>query len=337
MPKALQVGMGNFWKNRKVFVTGAGGFIGSHLCDLLVEEGASVTALIKYSSSGHLGNLNFSKHLSEIKIVLGNIEDQELTHNLVQGHDTVFHLAALIGIPYSYSAVESYVNTNITGTYHVLNSCLRHSVRKAVITSTSECYGTAQYAPIDEKHPLQAQSPYAASKISADKLAESMHLSFKLPVATIRPFNTFGPRQSMRAVIPTILSQAIAHKKVKLGSLSPTRDFNYVSDTARGFLKVAQSEMTNGEVFNIGSGQEISIGEICDLSKEILGFDFSVEVDESRVRPEKSEVHRLIADSAKAKKVLGWNQEVSLKEGLLKTAQFIQENKSLYSAKGYAV
>jgi NAD dependent epimerase/dehydratase len=329
--------MANYWKNRNVLVTGAGGFIGSHLCDALVQQGANVSALLKYSSSGHIGSLQFSSHRASMKLHFGNIEDQEQISNLTKNNDTVFHLAALIGIPYSYHAVESYLKTNVIGTYNVLNACQRANVRKVVITSTSECYGTAQYAPIDEKHPLQAQSPYAASKISADKLAESMFLSFKLPVTIARPFNTYGPRQSARAVIPTILSQAIMNKKVKLGSLSPKRDFNFVSDTVDGFLKIAESDKSNGELYNFGSGVEVSIGEVCELAKEILGFDFSIESQEERIRPEASEVFRLLADSSKAKNDLSWSSKVNLREGLRQTADFVKANLAQFNTKGYTV
>lgn len=329
--------MGSFWKNRQVLVTGAGGFIGSHLCDALVQEGAIVHALLKYSSGSHLGSLSHSPFRSEMKLHFGNINDSEYFTQISKNIDTVFHLAALIGIPYSYQAVESYIQTNVLGTFQVLNACQRNSVRKVIITSTSETYGTALYAPIDEKHPLQAQSPYAASKISADKIAESMFLSFQLPVCTVRPFNTYGPRQSSRAVIPTILSQAIMNRRVKLGSLNPTRDFNFVSDTVSGFLRAAESEKSNGEVFNIGSGKEISIGEVCQMTKKILGFDFEIIADDARLRPEKSEVHRLIACNQKATRELNWKSEVSLEQGLKQTAEFVQKNLSLFNTKEYTV
>lgn len=328
--------MGNFWRDRKVLVTGAAGFIGSHLCDSLAGLGAEVTALVRYSSSGYQGNLRFCRHLGKIKVAYGNVEDLQLMEEITKHQDTVMHLAALIGIPYSYKAVHSYIETNVTGTFNVLHAARTAGVRKTVVTSTSETYGTARYAPIDEAHPLQGQSPYSASKIAADKIAESMHLSFHLPVATIRPFNTYGPRQSARAVIPTIISQALAKKTVRLGSLAPTRDFNFVQDTVNGFLAVAESDRSVGEVINIGSGREISIGGICEMLKTIIG-DFRVETTDARVRPDNSEVMRLICDTTKAEKILGWKPQTSLEEGLRQTADFIRENLGLYNTEEYVV
>jgi NAD dependent epimerase/dehydratase len=325
------------WSQARVFVTGAAGFIGSHLCDALAEQGASVTALVKYSSSGFAGHLTPSPLRARIQIVYGNVEDAPLMLAATRDHDVIFHLAALIGIPYSYAATASYVATNISGTLNILNAARANSPRRVVVTSTSECYGTARYAPIDEQHPLQGQSPYSASKIGADKLAESFHLSFGIPVATIRPFNTFGPRQSARAVIPSVIAQALAGGTVKVGSLTPLRDFNYVSDTVSGFLRVAESDAAIGEVINIGSGREVSIGEIVDRVKTLVGRDFPVETDDARVRPEQSEVMRLLCDRSKAERLLGWAPQVSLEDGLKRTVDYIRDHLALYQTERYAV
>ena len=325
------------WSQARVFVTGAAGFIGSHLCDALAEQGASVTALVKYSSSGFAGHLTPSPSRARIQIVYGNVEDAPLMLAATRDHDVIFHLAALIGIPYSYAATASYVATNISGTLNILNAARANSPRRVVVTSTSECYGTARYAPIDEQHPLQGQSPYSASKIGADKLAESFHLSFGIPVATIRPFNTFGPRQSARAVIPSVIAQALAGGTVKVGSLTPLRDFNYVSDTVSGFLRVAESDAAIGEVINIGSGREVSIGEIVDRVKTLVGRDFPVETDDARVRPEQSEVMRLLCDRSKAERLLGWAPQVSLEDGLKRTVDYIRDHLALYQTERYAV
>jgi NAD dependent epimerase/dehydratase len=325
------------WSQARVFVTGAAGFIGSHLCDALAEQGASVTALVKYSSSGFAGHLTPSPSRARIQIVYGNVEDAPLMLAATRDHDVIFHLAALIGIPYSYAATASYVATNISGTLNILNAARANSPRRVVVTSTSECYGTARYAPIDEQHPLQGQSPYSASKIGADKLAESFHLSFGIPVATIRPFNTFGPRQSARAVIPSVIAQALAGGTVKVGSLTPLRDFNYVSDTVSGFLRVAESDAAIGEVINIGSGREVSIGEIVARVKTLVGRDFPVETDDARVRPEQSEVMRLLCDRSKAERLLGWAPQVSLEDGLKRTVDYIRDHLALYQTERYAV
>lgn len=329
--------MADFWKNKRVLVTGAGGFIGSHLADSLAEKGAEVTALVKYSSSGFLGNLRYCDHLAKMKIVYGNIEDPQMMEELSKSQHTIFHLAALIGIPYSYRAVHSYIETNMKGTFNILHAAKMNKVAKVVVTSTSECYGTARFAPITEEHPLQGQSPYSASKIAADKMAESMYLSFGVPVATLRPFNTYGPRQSARAVIPTIISQALSKKIVKMGSLSPTRDFNYVGDTVAGFLAVAESEKTLGGVFNVGTGKEISIGAVCEMVKKLVGYDFEIVSDEARIRPAGSEVHRLICDYSKAHSTFGWSPKVSFEDGLARTVDFIRKNLDQYNPDNYTV
>lgn len=327
-------------RNRKVLVTGAGGFIGSHLVERLVEEGCLVRGMIHYNSTDRLGNLEHVDATVREKIELfrGDITDPFSVRGAVEGCSVVFHLAALIAIPYSYVAPQSYVNTNVSGTLNVLEACRTFGVEKIIQTSTSETYGTAQYTPIDEQHPLQGQSPYSASKIGADKLAESYYRSFNLPVATIRPFNTFGPRQSARAIIPTIISQILAGKKVlHLGSLEPVRDFSFVKDTAEGFVKVSQSEESCGEVINVGFGKGITIGELARNIISIIGRDVEILSDDARVRPPKSEVMQLICDSRKATSMTGWKSSYSLNEGLKETVEFISENLSLYNTEAYTI
>jgi len=325
---------------KTVLVTGAGGFIGSHLTEALVRDGYTVKALIKYNSRSDWGNLEkLSPEIqSEIEILPGDITDPFFVQQAVKGCDTVFHLAALIGIPYSYIAPQHYVNVNVQGTLNVLEACRNAGVSKIVHTSTSETYGTAQYTPIDEKHPLQGQSPYSASKIAADKMAESYYLSFDLPVATIRPFNTYGPRQSARAVIPTIISQALTNKTIHIGSLTPQRDFNFVADTVEGFIKIAESPKTIGEVINIGSGQTVTIG---DTLKEILSLiglpELPVITDDQRIRPEKSEVLLLLADARKAKKLVDWEPKHTLRQGLEKTIDAIRQDLGQYKTALYNV
>ncbi len=313
----------------KVLVTGAGGFIGSHLVEALVARGAEVTAMVHYDARPDHSNLEFASAAarSKIKVISGNIEDPFFVSSAVAGQDIVFHLAALIAIPYSYVAPASYVRANIDGTLNVLEAARTHKVSRVVHTSTSETYGTALYTPIDEKHPLQGQSPYSASKIGADKLAESYYLSFGLPVATIRPFNTFGPRQSARAVIPTIISQALSSAPVvKLGSLSPVRDLNYVADTVEGFISVAESDKALGEVINVGSGKAISIGELAKLILTLAGVNKEIVCETERTRPEKSEVMTLLADARKAEALTGWKTRVGLEQGLSETIEFIRNH-----------
>ncbi|EWY42509.1 NAD-dependent dehydratase [Skermanella stibiiresistens SB22] len=293
----------------KVLVTGAGGFIGSHLVETLVREGWDVRAQVHYNSLGGWGWLDdiAPDLLASVEVVAGDIRDPWAVAQAVRGRDTVMHLAALIGIPYSYVAPAQYVETNVMGTLNVLQAARDAGVSRIVQTSTSEVYGTAQYVPIDERHPLAAQSPYAASKIGADQLALSYHRSFGTPVSVIRPFNTYGPRQSARAVIPAIINQLLAGAtSIRLGSLTPTRDFNFVEDTARGFIAVARSEGAIGEVVNIGSNFEVSIGATLDIIAEVVGQPVEVILDEQRVRPAGSEVERLWADNAKAIRLTGW-------------------------------
>jgi NAD dependent epimerase/dehydratase len=328
------------FKGTRILVTGAGGFIGSHLVERLVREGSRVRAMVHYNARGSWGNLDFldQEIRKEMEVYAGDVTDSLSVRTAVQGCEVVFHLAALIGIPYSYLAPHSYVATNITGTVNVLSAARELGVTKVVHTSTSETYGTALYTPIDEKHPLQGQSPYSASKIGADKIAESFYLSFGVPVATIRPFHVFGPRQSARAVIPTVISQVLSgHQRIRLGSLSPIRDFTYVEDTVSGFLAVAGSDKTSGEVVNIGSGTAVTIGETAEQIIRLIGKDASIEVDTKRVRPEGSEVMELLCNNAKAKQLLGWEPTISFKDGLQRVITFVEANLGLYKPDIYNV
>jgi len=327
------------WRNRRVLVTGAGGFIGSHLAERLVELGARVRALVRYNSRNDWGLLELlpAPIKNEMEVVLGDLTDPHSTTRMVQGQEVIFHLAALIAIPYSYRAPALYVSTNCGGTVNLLEAARQHGVERFVHTSTSETYGTAQYTPIDEAHPLRGQSPYAASKIGADKLAESYHLSFGVPVATIRPFNTYGPRQSARAIIPTIISQALTGEVIRLGSLSPVRDLTFVSDTVAGFLKVAESSQAVGEVINVGYGKSVSIGELAEKIVAIVGGQKQIVTEDARVRPEASEVLELLCDHRKAKALLGWEPQVSLEAGLERTVHYIRDNLSLYKPEIYNV
>lgn len=327
------------WQGKKVLVTGAGGFIGSHLVERLVELGARVRALVRYNSRNDWGLLELlpAAVKTEVEVVAGDITDPFGTAAAVSGCEYLFHLAALIAIPYSYLAPAQYVAVNCQGTLNLLEAARRQGVARFIHTSTSETYGTARYTPIDEGHPLQGQSPYAASKIGADKLAESYHLSFGLPVATIRPFNTYGPRQSARAVIPTIISQALTQPVIRLGNLKPLRDLNYVSDTVAGFLRVAESDAAVGEVINIGSGQAVSIGDLAHLILELLGLDKPIQTEAERFRPDDSEVMVLLCDNAKARRLLGWQPQVSLAAGLQRTIAYIQDHLERYKAGIYNV
>lgn len=320
-------------------MTGSEGFIGSHLTEKLVALGAEVTALVQYNSFNNWGWLEtLSPEVkSAIRVFTGDIREYDNISKAIKGQEVVMHLAALIAIPYSYQSPASYVRTNVEGTMNVLQACVNYGIERIVHTSTSEVYGSAQYVPIDENHPLQAQSPYSASKIGGDKIAESFYCSFNLPVATIRPFNAYGPRQSARAVIPTIISQALTGKKIKLGSMHPTRDFTYVKDTAEGFIRVAECDKAIGEVINVGSNHEISIGDLVGKIMALTGSNAEVEFDDSRVRPEKSEVNRLWANNQKAARLLGWEPQISLEEGLKATIEWLQENRDLYKSDIYNV
>jgi len=325
------------WKNRNVLVTGAGGFIGSHLTERLVHEGANVRALIHYNSAGTKGWLEDLPVVKDIDLIAGDICDRDRLRQAMQGVGVVFHLAALIAIPYSYSAPASYVRTNIEGTLNVLQTARELGIERLIHTSTSEVYGTARYVPMDEDHPLQGQSPYSASKIGADKIAESFHLSFGTPVVTVRPFNTFGPRQSARAVIPTIITQCLTGDTIKLGNVHPTRDFSYISNTVDGFLLAALSAEAIGKTINLGSNREISITELVSLIVEQIGRTVTIKVDEQRVRPEGSEVERLYADNTLAKTLLKWEPRVSLEEGLKHTTDWLRERLKSYQAGVYAI
>lgn len=301
----------------KILVTGADGFIGSHVVETLVKSGHEVRAFVLYNSFNSWGWLDDSdKSIREsIDVFAGDIRDPHGVDNAVSGQDVILNLAALIAIPYSYHSPDTYIDTNIKGTLNILQAARRHEVSRVIQTSTSEVYGTAQYIPIDEKHPLHPQSPYAASKVGADQLALSFHASFNTPVGVLRPFNTYGPRQSARAVIPTIISQLATGREVKLGSLSPTRDFSYVQDTANGFLAAATSDAIVGQTVNLGSGFEISIQETAETIAKLMNVELKLANDEQRVRPESSEVERLHASIQKAKEVLGWQPQLKGLEG----------------------
>jgi NAD dependent epimerase/dehydratase len=327
-------------KGKKVLVTGAEGFIGSHLTERLIELGADVTALVQYNSFNNWGWIDtFDKNiLKDLKVETGDIRELDGMNRIIKGQEVVFHLAALIAIPYSYLSPMAYVRTNVEGTTNVLEACRNHDVQKIIHTSTSETYGTALYVPIDEKHPMQGQSPYSASKIGADKMAESFYKSFNMPIATIRPFNTYGPRQSARAVIPTIISQILDGKReIKLGSLTPTRDFNYVKDTAEAFVKIAESDNTIGEIINAGSNYEISIGDTVKKIIDIIGSDVKILCDDQRIRPDKSEVNRLWADNTKIKELTGWAPQYSIDDGLRETIEWIRNNLNHFKTDIYNV
>jgi NAD dependent epimerase/dehydratase len=325
------------WSGRRVLVTGGEGFIGSHLVERLVREGAEVRTLVQYNAFGRFGWLDPAVH-GEVRVIPGDVRDAGRVLEAVSGCDAVFHLAALIGIPYSYVAPESYVQVNVLGTSTVALACRQAGVSKLVHTSTSETYGTALRVPIDEDHPLQPQSPYSASKIGGDVMALSYWHAFELPVAVVRPFNTYGPRQSTRAVIPTILTQLHGGAaEVHLGTTTPTRDFNYVEDTVAGFLAVAECDRAVGEVVNIGSGREIAIGDLVELLVRITGSPARVVVDPERVRPAGSEVDRLLCDNTRAREWAGWTPQVPLEEGLRRTSDWVEENLHLLDTEGYAI
>lgn len=323
---------------KHALVTGAGGFIGSHLVERLLHDGCSVTALVRYNSRGSFGWLEGVRHPA-LTVRLGDVTDAHFVRGLfADGVDTVFHLAALIGIPYSYDAPLSYFRTNVEGTLHLAQAARDAGVRRFVHTSTSEVYGTAQYTPIDERHPLQGQSPYSASKIAADKLVESFHCSFGLPVVTVRPFNTYGPRQSLRAVIPTIVAQALAGGAVRLGSLDPVRDLTYAEDTAAGFVAAAAApDEALGRVFNLGTGAAVSVGELVERIGSLLGRRLEVCVEQARVRPERSEVRVLLSDNRQARDVLGWKPACSLDEGLRRTIDWFRSQGPVARAEVYTV
>lgn len=325
------------WKDVPVLVTGAGGFIPSHLTEALVERGAKVRALVHYNALGTWGWLDQSPYKDQIEVVAGDITDAGSVRQAMQGREVVFHLAALIAIPYSYVAPASYVRTNIEGTLNVLQAARELGTKRVIHTSTSETYGTARYVPIDENHPLQGQSPYSASKIGADKLAEAFHLSFGVPVVTVRPFNTFGPRQSARAVIPTIITQCLKGEEVHLGSLTPTRDLNYVTNTAEGFIKAAESDAAVGRTVNLGTGREISIGDLAQLIAQLMGHDIRIVTDTNRKRPTGSEVERLLATNELASELLNWTPRISLEDGLKLTIEWMEKHIERYRTGVYVI
>lgn len=324
---------------KKVLVTGAGGFIGSHLVEQLVKIGANVRAFIRYNSKNSWGSI---EHLpkdikSNIEVVLGDLRDPESVRRAVKGTSVIFHLGASIAVQYSFINPRDFIETNVVGTLNVLNAAKEYNIERIVHTSSSEVYGTAIYVPIDEKHPLQAQSPYSASKIAADKLAESFYLSYGLPVATLRPFNTFGPRQSARAVISTIILQLLNSEKVRIGSTTPVRDFTFVEDTVNGFIKIGEKEDAVGQVINIGTGYGVSVGELINKIASIIGKEPELEVEPERVRPNKSEVEVLIADYSKAKQVLDWEPKVTFDDGLNRTIDWFRNFHNHYKADIYNV
>lgn len=325
---------------KKVLVTGADGFIGSHLTELLLEKGYEVKAFTYYNSFNTWGWLDtFPKDvLNEIEVFCGDIRDPNGVKTAMRGMDEVFHLAALIAIPFSYHSPDSYVDTNIKGTLNVLQAARELGTQRILVTSTSEVYGTAQYVPIDEKHPFQGQSPYSATKIGADRLAESFYRSFDLPVTIVRPFNTFGPRQSARAIIPTIISQLLSGKtEIKLGSLTPTRDFNYVKDTVNGFYEISVSDKTIGEEINIASQHEISMGELAEEIISQINPSATIVCDEKRVRPKKSEVNRLLGCNTKIHELTNWKQQYSFEEGINQTIAWMRNNMDFYKSDIYNV
>lgn len=326
-------------QNKKVFVTGAGGFIGSHLVEELVKANASVTAMIHYSSSANWGNLEYLSPdiKQEIRVIPGNIEDSNFMRFALKRQEIVFHLAALIAIPYSYITPQSYIRTNIEGTLNILEAARSLDIGRVVHTSTSEVYGTAKYTPIDECHPLQGQSPYSASKISADKIVESYYLSFNTPVVTIRPFNTFGPRQSARAFIPTVISQALTQTNIQMGSLEPQRDLTFVHDTVMGFIAAGITPGIEGEVINLGVGNTSSIGDIAHRILRLMNCNKPIVQNTDRMRPPKSEVLQLISNNSKARSLLGWTPRVTLDDGLLETIQFIEKHLYMFKANTYSI
>ena len=323
---------------KKVLVTGAGGFIGSHLTELLIQQGYDVRAFVHYNSFNTWGWIDtFPKEEKDaVDVFSGDIRDPNGVKNAMQGCDAVFHLAALIAIPFSYHSPDTYVDTNIKGTLNVLQAARDLGTERVLVTSTSEVYGTAQYVPIDEKHPYQGQSPYSATKIGADRLAESFYRAFDLPVTIVRPFNTFGPRQSARAVIPTIITQLLSGtEEIKLGSLTPTRDFNYVKDTANGFYQIYRSDRTVGQEINIATQHEISIGELADELIRQINPNAHIVCDEQRLRPEKSEVNRLLGCNEKILGLTGWHQQYTFEQGIAETIAFLRENISRYKPDMY--
>ena len=329
--------MNDFWMGKRVLVTGAGGFIGSHLVEALLRKGARVRAFVRYTSRNDPGLLRLlsPEDFSQIELVAGDLRDEFAVDKAVEGCELVFHLGALISIPYSYFHPAEVASTNFIGTLNMLMACREHEVTRLVHTSTSEVYGTARQVPIDENHVLQGQSPYSASKIGADKLVESFVASYELPAVTVRPFNTFGPRQSARAVIPTIITQALVQDEIKLGNLSTTRDFTFVADTVNGFLCAAEARAVEGQVFNLGTGEEISVGDLANRIIDRVGRTVQVVEDSSRLRPEASEVMRLLSDNSLAIQRLGWNPQFTLDQGLDQTIAWVRGHLDHYRVGTY--
>lgn len=322
----------------KILVTGAGGFIGSHLTELLIREGYDVKTFVRYNSKNNWGWLESSPAKKNIEVVSGDIRDYDSVYNALKDCNAVFHLAALIGIPYSYVSPKAYIETNITGTYNILQASKELNLTQILVTSTSETYGTAQYVPIDEKHPMVGQSPYSATKIAADQLAISYFRSFNLPVKIVRPFNTYGPRQSARAIIPTVISQLLSGKeKLSLGNLSPTRDLTFVKDTCKGFFEIFRSEKLFGEVTNIGMGNEISVGDLVNKITSLISSKAIIEEDKIRIRPENSEVERLLCKNTKLISNTNWKPDYNLDNGLIETIDWLKENINLYKPDIYNV
>ena len=329
--------MHSFWKDKQVLVTGAGGFIGSQLVESLLQAGAHVRAFVRYNSRADAGLLRLvpPELTSSLEIVGGDLREWQAIRQVVRGSEIVFHLGALISIPYSYDHPFEVAETNFMGTLNILMACQYLGVQRLIHTSTSEVYGTARQVPISEAHPLQGQSPYSASKIGADKLAESFFCAYNLPVVTVRPFNTYGPRQTGRAVIPTIIAQALANGTIHLGNLSTKRDFTFVSDTVRGFVLAAEAQGVEGQAFNLGTGEDISIGDVARKVIQMVGKPIKIVVDPERLRPELSEVMRLISDNSRARQCLGWQPEISLEQGLDQTIDWIRQHADLYKVGTY--
>ena len=329
--------MNEFWRGKIVLVTGAGGFIGSHLVERLVAEGAKVRAFVRYNSRGDIGLLNqlSADALRKMEIIGGDIRDSSAVLDAAQTVDLAFHLGALISIPYSYLHPREVAESNFLGTLNVLMACRQNKTARMIHASTSEVYGTARYAPMDESHPLQGQSPYSASKIGADKLVESFYCAYDLPVVTVRPFNTFGPRQSGRAVVPAIITQALAGETIQLGNLDTRRDFTYVDDTVDGFIKAAEAPGIEGQAFNLGTGQEIRVGELAAKILQMIGRQVELKKEAARLRPDKSEVVRLLSDNSLARQKLKWKPCVTLDEGLARTIEWIRSHLDLYKVGKY--
>jgi dTDP-glucose 4,6-dehydratase len=326
------------WNSKKVVVTGAGGFIGSHLVERLIGLGADVTAFVRYNSRNDASLLEFiGEQKKQIRIVYGDLRELETIQNLLRDQEVVFHLAALVGIPYSYRHPNEVVDVNTIGTLNVLTAARDHGLANVVVASTSEVYGSAQYVPIDENHPKQPQSPYSASKIAADAIALSFHNAFALPVTVVRPFNTYGPRQSDRAIIPTLICQALTRDEIVVGNLSPTRDFTYVTDTVDGFIRAAESKEALGHEMNLGTGSEVSIGELAEEILAMVGRQLNVRQTDERKRPSASEVNRLLSNNERAKRLTGWEPRVSLRDGLAMTIEFVKGHPNLYAPESYRI